>query len=495
MAVKFHEKAIAIYGVAQSSENSSAVKTYSLPGFGTISATSSSTAVTGVNTKFLSKVNIGDKIYTIADVLVGTIASITSDTALVLTANSTTALSAVAFNIGQGATVGTITTTGTAVVGTGTAFLTDLTVGGYIFTTSGLILGKVASVSSNTAAVLSAVPSAVTQSVGVMGASGPVTAVHYNTGLGPDNALAVLNLNYSQEILTESFQWAGDETSRDEVTEVKDRFAKFDFETFLPALGTIAGSDPVVSEVPMADWMQSSGFAVVLSTGAAGFAKFTNSVSSNSFLTIEVRRSSPDLAVENVQKTYTISDSRGLIDFTGMIGTKAKMKFNFLGNLLSVKDKISLVPNYSDQKGMIAPTMKSSTITLSEITTYADSGVEPSILAVSNICFDKLSAPNLAGFEYTRYQLSCFDSWDKGAVPSDVTITILEDRAESLFNPDSQIENAQVLTLRFGNVTGKKIALIFHKLVLAKTTNSKIAKSAAQDLNLRNAGTTDIILS
>jgi len=64
----------------------------------------------------------------------------------------------------------------------------------------------------------------------------------FRVGLGAKNALAALNLNASIETQSEAFQYLGDELDRDEVTIVTDRTCKFDFETFVPAFGTIANT-------------------------------------------------------------------------------------------------------------------------------------------------------------------------------------------------------------------------------------------------------------
>lgn len=67
-------------------------------GTGTITAATNSTSVTGSGTSFTTQVAVGDKIYTAAGVL-GTVASITNDTTLVLSANSAFAGSGVAFKV------------------------------------------------------------------------------------------------------------------------------------------------------------------------------------------------------------------------------------------------------------------------------------------------------------------------------------------------------------------------------------------------------------
>lgn len=394
-------------------------------------------------------------------------------------------------------TAGTVTTTvgSAALTGTGTAFTTELTPNGYIFDPTGAIIGQVKSVESNTAATLyDNVPASATpQSAGVMAVATAVTGVEFSTGLGPKNAIPVLNLNYSTEHDTEAFQYTGDELDRDEQTIVKDEYAKMDFETFIPALGTIAGADPVITEVPMVDWWQSSGFAVVLSTGSGGYVKVTNSVSSNAYLTLEVRRSSPDLAAANTQKTYTIKNARGNLDLDATVGTKGKLKWNYQGNLSGVADKTTIVPNYGDLKTMIAPNITSKTITLSELTLYTDAN-EPAVGGTSNVCFDKLNAPNLSGFDYQRYLTGCADGWSKEAVPTDVTITILEDKAGATYNPDNHLQELHKLTVRWGSTATQKAELTLRKIMLANVTNSTVAAYTGQDLAFRNTGFTELKL-
>lgn len=378
-------------------------------------------------------------------------------------------------------TTGTVTTSLAAntITGTAAAFLTELTIGAYLYDNTGAEVGQIDTVTDDNTATLTA--------NGLVAISGATFA----TGLGAKNALAVLNLNYSTELDTEAFIYVGDELNRDEDTVIKDKFAQFDFETFLPKLGTIAGSDPVESEVPMVDWMGGCGMATLLSTGSAGFATFTNSLVANDYLTIEIRRSTPDLVTD---KVYTLEGCRGLVDLDMQIGTRAKLKFNFNGNLIDVVQKDPLVADFAQQKFNIAPSAKSTTITRSELVVYVDAN-EPALTEVTNFCFDKLSAPNLSGFELDRFLTSCEDGWSKGAIPSDVNVTIIEDEAGAIYNPDNELEKNNVAVIRFGSIVGSRVELFFHKIQLANVVNSTVAKFTGQDLSYRNVGITDIKLS
>lgn len=75
------------------------VESTAAAGTGTITATTSSATVNGVGTDFLTSVYPGYKIYNSADVLVGTVLSVTSNTQLTLTANGAVAVAGAGFKI------------------------------------------------------------------------------------------------------------------------------------------------------------------------------------------------------------------------------------------------------------------------------------------------------------------------------------------------------------------------------------------------------------
>lgn len=396
------------------------------------------------------------------------------------------------------APTGTITTTvgSAAVVGVGTLFTTEAALGSYIYNSTGTaIIGQIIAIADNTHCTLDAVvPASATLASSVFQAvATAVTGTAFRLGLGPKNAIPTLNLTFSVEIQTDSFQYSESELTRDEVTYVKDTTAKFDFETILQTRGTMAGTDPVWGEIPLSDWYEACGFASVYSTASGGYYKITNSVPSNAFLTVEVRRGSADISTA---KTYVTTDARGTIDFDGMVGGKPKLKFSYNANLSSVSQKLVYVPNFKNGKTDLSPVMKKSTISLAALDLYSGS-TEPSPSGSSNVGFDKLTAPNLTGFKYDRYQLSIAESWTKGAEPTDLTLTVLEDSSLATYNPYAQIENLHRLTVQYSDsatspTAGKRIELVAHKLQLTKVTQSKIASYAALDLNFRNTGTFDI---
>lgn len=68
-------------------------------GSGTATSTVASTAFVGVGTFFTVEVKVNDKLYTNAGVLIGTVASITNDTNIVLTANAAVAITGATYEV------------------------------------------------------------------------------------------------------------------------------------------------------------------------------------------------------------------------------------------------------------------------------------------------------------------------------------------------------------------------------------------------------------
>ena len=393
---------------------------------------------------------------------------------------------------------GTITTTvgSTAVVGVGTQFLTQAAQNSYIYDTSNNVIGQIKTVTDNTHIVLvSAVPATATAyAVQVTPIATAVTGVPFKLGMGAKNVLPVLNLNYSEEVQTEAFQWTGNELSRDEVTIVKDTFGKLDFETYLQCRGVIAGTDPVPTEFPMAAWYEASGMAVVFSTGGLGAIELTNSLPSNNYMTIEVRRSSPDLTPLDENKVYTMVNCRGLFDADVSISSKVKFKFTFQGDIINIAEKPIINPDFGLQKQNLSATLRSDVITLSELDPYVN-GIAPALSLVTNFCFDKCLAPNFSGFDYTRYQTSCEGGWSKEATPTDVTLSILEDSANAVYQPFNELTVDHQLDLRFGLGAGNKVEILWDRLKLASITNGTIASYVSQELKFRNTDNVTITLS
>ena len=137
---------------------------------GTLTTTTASTTVTGFNTSFLTELKTGTLLYSNAGAFIGAISTVVSDTSATLKRNGVTAITTATADITGGrffddgapgagifSPTGTITTSvSTSVTGSGTSFLTEISVGDALFGETGTYLGRVASIASNTALTLTA---------------------------------------------------------------------------------------------------------------------------------------------------------------------------------------------------------------------------------------------------------------------------------------------------------------------------------------------------
>ena len=443
---------------------------------------------------------------------------------------------------------------------------------------------------------------------GGIDSTGISTEYHkFRVGLGPKNAIAALNFNFSIDTTSDSFQYIGDELDRDEVTVITDRTCKFDFETFVPVLGsydnkvdlgikvgsvaynvdngnlTITLADTVVNptttisailaytaipigsylnyydasgnlievgkitgkvaegdvrklaiasptqqydnpaaatsalsgktlvltltesvaNIPLSSWFQATGMSLTVVPSAKQYY-ITNKRISNTFMTVEIHRASPDMRLKD--KVYTLTDVRGSIDLDLVIGSKPKFKFAFEGNVNQAKvsaEHLKVFPDFEKQKQTTSNTLKSSSISYISLREY--DGLSENIPAPateSNIEFNKITAPNFTGFEYSRYQTSGLDSWSKGGTPSDLTVSILEDISSSavVFDPHDNLEMYHTLELKYKkndaqSGIGSTVRIVFDKLQLTKVTAGTIAKFVSQDVGFRNVGKTTIYFS
>ena len=112
--------------------------------------------------------------------------------------------------------------------------------------------------------------------------------------------------------------------------------------------------------------------------------------------------------------------------------------------------------------------------------------------AVATLCFSTLAAPNFYGFDLTRYQTGCDTGFAKGAVPTDITVGMLEDQVGGTsFNPDANITKFYGVYLQFSdsaNTAGKKVAYLWNKAQIANVKAGKVGTYLGRDITFRNTG-------
>lgn len=110
-------------------------------------------------------------------------------------------------------------------------------------------------------------------------------------------------------------------------------------------------------------------------------------------------------------------------------------------------------------------------------------------------CFSTLQSPNFFGFDYERYLTGCEEGFAKGAVPTDVTVGMLEDQVGGIsFDPDANITKLFTTQLKFGTGNGRFVTYRWSKLLLADVKESKVAKYFGREVKFRNTGISYIIL-
>jgi hypothetical protein len=510
--------------------------------------------------------------------------------------------------------------------------LGDLTPGAYLYGKTGttaFIIGQIASVASNSTAQLVA-----TSGVTPFATSAAPSDSWY-VALGPNNAIAVLNLTDSIDYTSEKFQYTGDTLDRNEVTVITDTQAKFSFETFLPTFGDSEKSDiaatPAIGTyvVPFEDWFGSIGMDAERSTGTGSgdvaSIKYKNSADEE-FMTVEIRRSSANTNYTNLEKTLLLSDVRGTLGLDIAIGTKAKLKWDMVGNYRGMRDAAKIAASeYKNlvltQKTNTAATISADSIVAAEfvldsgyldVTFVGNSALTPvafpaaaeitvyglkatvkagqtltpaeaaklfsdvapgttaaalgrvhpdlttkvtlsgtldkfvytdivdetagkirvypkfpvktvsatkvtgstagwvtatpgdttvatrltdivgyslgtgiAALAHKALNFDKLSAGNFAGFDFSRFKTGLMDGWTRGGVASDVTCSILEDRIFGEYVPEQHIEEMHGLILAWDSGP-HRIVVAFDKLQLTGIGNGTISNFNAKDLTFSN---------
>lgn len=315
------------------------------------------------------------------------------------------------------------------------------------------------------------------------------------------NPIAALNMDFSTTNQNESFQYTGDELSRDEFTTLADQYAEMNFETMMPYIGTMPGAGVTLpaASVPFKEWFESCGGFVTLGagTGDAASCTISNSAASNALMTIDVRRSSADIAT---QKSYKISDARGTIDLNIETGKRAMLKFAWKGNLIVPVQAAAYVADFGTQKSNVAPVVRLNTLIQCEIVDWNNGSPSFTGGTTKNFCFSKLSAANLFGFDYTRFLTGCQEGFSKGATPTDVTITMLEDAADAVgFQPEPDLGLFKAVRMKYavGGVAtpGKNVQIDFTKLQLTDYKNSAVGSYAGKDATFRNVGYVTITFS
>ncbi len=115
--------------------------------------------------------------------------------------------------------------------------------------------------------------------------------------------------------------------------------------------------------------------------------------------------------------------------------------------------------------------------------------------APATFCFSTLQAPNFFGFGYARYMTGCATGFSKTAVPTDITVSLLEDQAGGdSFDPDANLQSFFGIKIKFGTGAGKYVSYQWDKAQLTNVKPGKVGSFLGRDTTFRNTGKSFTIL-
>ena len=322
------------------------------------------------------------------------------------------------------------------------------------------------------------------------------------------DALLVTELTYKDSISKDTNVYMGDSLSRDEENTITDHYAELTGKFFMPLRGA---TEPTLStDFLWEEWFMAVGGNVTITgTTPNKVVNIDNTVATTTSLTQQFREASLDVVT---QKLYNVFDALGTLDLSIEIMKRAMLTFNMKGNYTQPTQVAAISPDYGVQKALIAGIINSSNIIASEITgTIGGNTHTGDTGTVKNICFYKLDAPNLFGFDINRFMTSCETSFDKQSVPTDVTLSVLEDiaygigsgagnegasgAAATAYDPYNHKGDYHKFTLKFGTGTGKNVSIYFDQLQLVDIGSGTYNNFKTKELKFRNIGKTTLKLS
>jgi len=379
-------------------------------------------------------------------------------------------------------------------------------------------------------------PTGLTYTIGILGATSGVAFISEPTA-DPTRSTA-------------AFQFYGDNLSRDEYTYEKDKYVDLTVETMQQVLSDLSVAiDPNTNSI----WKMLQACGGFVSVDASTkYVSAGNNVDSPDYLQVDYRKSSSDDVTYDKLAKYT--NLRGTVDVNASLGDMPKLKFSLKGNAtnpvkaaklasetirvaqLALLDDtftsagtVSGIVYTSDGKAVVTFSAPHG-LTVGNIITVQVAGATPTSLngnfvalidgastvsyfvkgltssgsatgtitcgkgdtAVATLCFSTLAAPNFYGFDLTRYQTGCDTGFAKGAVPTDITVGMLEDQVGGTsFNPDANITKFYGVYLQFSdsaNTAGKKVAYLWNKAQIANVKAGKVGTYLGRDITFRNTG-------
>jgi hypothetical protein len=216
--------------------------------------------------------------------------------------------------------------------------------------------------------------------------------------------------------------------------------------------------------------------------------KFNNLTLSPDTQTIHVRKASADMPTE--EKTVIITDAKHTVDINIETSKSPMVKFNGHGNIQDIVNSSLLIYDIAKQKTNAAGITSADTIRNASLT--------PTGLGIynNNICFNKLSAPNFDGYSHDRTLTGCGNFWLATRKSHDFTVTILEEKANTLnvdsFNVEDNVGKEFTFYFEQGTGIGNNLSVRMTNCVLKGYKHTSVNSTAAQDLTFECTGLSEL---
>ena len=299
------------------------------------------------------------------------------------------------------------------------------------------------------------------------------------TALAATDALAVTDLVMSPDYSTEEYKYAG-ENPRDVEVALVDSSRSFSFNSFFPSVAA-SGDVPKLWEL-----FEAFGASSIQEVGVK--ATSTNSTESTDDATIVMYKHS----TSDTHKKVISEGARGTTDLTIELGKRAMFKCELKGSYtkhvaVAAADKVE--PDYATQKAGIAPRVLTDNISTLKLQPTGEAAVDN-----NNVCFGKLEASNVYGFDLAREQTSCVDGYSLVAKESEVKLLIKEGDVGEGYNPEDFIEKHHSFELIWGTADHKQ-TVRFTDLILKTISPSTLGPWAGYELVFSAIGTAAVEVS
>ena len=264
------------------------------------------------------------------------------------------------------------------------------------------------------------------------------------------DAIATTKLTHTQNYETSTEEYLGDPASRTAIVSVLDVSETIEVET--PISLAAVGTAPVYTSL-----LEACGVNAVLVADAptasppvAGSCTYSNSSINNTYSTLQFRRRSATIATE---KTYVLSDCRGILDVILEVNKRPLFVFKLTGNRADPTQQAALAASYGNQvvQASLLPVFKNGNVNAAQI-----------LFGGKQVCLTKFTAQNFFGIDLQRYSLICQTGQQTDTLTPEYTIEYIEQDVASTTIADEYLASSSTnvpLSITMGPAVGKRLKI------------------------------------